>query len=85
MNRRAALIAMGTMVACMGGVAKAEPTDIAETNILTGGSTFTFQDWSAPTSYHFEASGIKDIIITRSDKEDIVIPFSEIIEALEGV
>ena len=81
MDRRNALRMMGTLVVCMAGV----PTVEAVTNDDSGVADMDW--WKAPigpTSYTFTAEGIKDIIIEKRDGGKIVIPFDDIVEALEA-
>lgn len=44
----------------------------------------TLNDWSnIPMSFNFTEEGIDDIIIERKNGKKIVIPFSELLDALE--
>lgn len=75
MNRRSALKAIGLLVAIVAGkpVGAAEQTD----GVL---SLLTYQ---YPIDYRFTASGIRNIIIERDGEKPLIIPFSDIVAALE--
>lgn len=75
-DRRKALKVLGTLVACLAGyvkTSKAAPPPY----LITGVSI-------PSNSYHFNADTIMSIVIERKGKKDLVVPFSEIVEALEG-
>jgi len=67
---------LGIIVACVGGEPKMD--DPGQSNLSTWAGVIT-----PPTSFHFLEDGIKDIIIFKKDGTKLIIPFSEIIEALE--
>ena len=77
MNRRNALKMLGVLVACLGGQAvptKARGDDSSE---------LTVDYLQGPYDYTFSAEGVRNIIIERKDKPDLVIPFKDIVKALE--
>lgn len=78
MKRRNALKLLGSLIVCLGGTAQAVEKDALK--ITTGDL-----DWwvPKPINYTFHAPGINNIIIERIDKPDIIVPFSEIIDALD--
>ena len=79
MERRKALKLMGALVACLGGTiiikpeSKLKAEDSAKVNL-----TYLAE----PQSYQFNESGIKNVIIIRTNGKKISIPFSEICDAL---
>jgi len=75
MKRRTALKTMGALVVCLGGhrVHADESTD----------ELFISASQSSPVDCFFSADEIKNLIIERKGKPDLVIPFSEIVSALE--
>ncbi len=81
MDRRTALKLMGVLVICLGGKVVYGKNDVTIDD--TGIGDIEVLDPFGPVDYHFGAEDIRDLIITRKDKQDIVIPFTEIIEALE--
>ena len=77
MERRNALKLVGALVVCFCGKAVA-------TNAYNSSSVTSFESWNiGPVDYVFRVDEIKNLIIERKEKQDLVIPFSEIIEALE--
>ncbi len=76
MDRRTALKFMGALVICLGGIAEAAEE-------ITSSKLYFHELDNPVLNYTFHADGIGDLIITQKDKQDIVIPFTEIIEALE--
>ena len=86
MNRRNALKLMGALVACIGGYSA--PAESSDLEALTGtakvdDSLLTINVKSEPVDYIFHVDTIKDIVFRRPDKPDLVIPFVDIIKALE--
>ena len=75
MDRRAALKAIGVLTICLGGSVVYE---------AKASESIASVDWNKPVDYCFSADGIKNLIIERKGKPDLVIPFSEIVKALEG-
>ena len=78
MNRRNALKMLGVLVACLGGQAvptKARGDDSSE---------LTVDYLQGPHDYIFSAEGVRNIVIERKDKPDLVIPFKDIVKALES-
>ena len=86
MNRRKALKLLGALVVMTGGTAiiKAEEKPVPELDMEDSGS-LVYSDWmiSKPLDYHIEAEGIGNIVIIKQDGENITIPFTKIIKALE--
>jgi hypothetical protein len=72
MNRRKALKIFGAIFVCLAGRPVARAGDRLGLN----------HDLSKPTDYVFCEQGIGNIIIERRNGAKIVIPFSEIVEAL---
>jgi len=78
MTRRNALKMFGALFVCLAGRATVEASEIKDGSMV-------FQDdlWSKPLTYTFSEKGIKEIVIEKSDGGRVVVPFSDIIEALE--
>jgi len=77
MDRRKALKIFGALFVCLAG----HPV-LANTNkdsLFLSDAVLGFE----PTSYTFSEAGIKDIIIERKNGKRIVVPFSDIVDALE--
>lgn len=73
MKRRNALKAIGVLLLCVGGRAEVE-AKMSEANLSS------WED--QPINYIFEEGSIKNLIIERKNGKDLIIPFSEIVEAL---
>ena len=68
---------LGVLVACIGGQVvptKARGDDSSE---------LTVDYLQGPYDYIFSAEGVRNIVIERKDKTDLVIPFKDIVKALE--
>lgn len=78
MTRRTALKALGTLLVCLAGK-NVMAEDKTQSNIIT-------DNWweNTPQSYVFQEKGISSIIIEKKDGSKLVVPFSEIVEALEA-
>ena len=85
MNRRNALKLLGALIVCIGGTATSvkgedygELVGEGELDITATNSIF-----SGPYDYNFSEEGIRNITIERKNKPDLVIPFKDIVKALE--
>jgi len=79
MNRETALKILGMLIICLGGDPIMKPKDY-----VTKDDFLCFSDLSSqPTDYIFEEEGMGNIIIKRKDGNKIIVPFSDIINALE--
>jgi len=79
MDRETALKILGTLIICLGGSPIMKPKD----NVTTDDALCFTDIFSQPTDYIFEEEGIGNIIIKRKDGNKIIVPFSDIINALE--
>lgn len=79
MTRRTALKLLGAMIVCLVGNPVASATDKK-----TYDSGHIKDDWrySKTLDYAFSEEGIGNIIIETKDGEKLIIPFSDIVEAL---
>ena len=77
MNRRNALKMLGVLVACIGGAVVPTKARSGDNNELT------IDYLAGPYDYRFSSEGIRNIVIERKDKTDLVIPFKDIVKALE--
>ena len=77
MERRKALKLMGALVACLGGTIIIKPE-----SKLKAEDSANLTYLAEPQSYQFNESGIKNVIIIRTNGKKISIPFSEICDAL---
>ena len=73
MNRRNALKMLGVLVAYLGGRAIATGEQENDGFSLSTG----------PYDFSFGEDGVRNIIIERKDKPNLVIPFKDIVKALE--
>jgi len=78
MDRRNALKIFGMLFVCLAGRPVLADTEKGD-NFLTSAATPFFE----PTNYHFSEKGMGNIIIERKNGKMIVIPFADIIEALD--
>ncbi len=77
MERRNALKILGAIVCCVGASA-------IKSHAQTGSlETYKLIDSSTPLDFIFDAESMGDIIIRQKDTPNIIIPFSEVIEALK--
>jgi len=78
MNRRNALKIFGTLVVCLAG------KSIIITDITRAGEKLDPPNiLMGPMDYSFTEKGIRNIIIEKIDGKKLIIPFSEIVKALE--
>ena len=78
MDRRNALKLFGALFVCLAG----HPVH-AEDLIVDSGTMKMSGDWlSRPTDYTFNEEGIGNIVIERKDGTRLIVPFSDIVEAL---
>lgn len=78
MTRRNALKLFGAFIACLTG------RTIVEASETKNGLVFFTDTWNQPTTYILSEAGIKEIIIEKKDGEKLVVPFSDIVEALSA-
>ncbi len=79
MNRRKALKIFGALFVVLAG----RPVE-AKQLAKSSEHLFDVSRWTQPVDYHFSEAGMGDIIIERKSGKKIVVPFSEICDALEG-
>lgn len=79
LDRRKALQLFGTMFVCL----VASKTSHGDTTL---DSAIRFSDTQTrPLNYHFIEAGIGDIIIEKKNGQELRVPFSEIVDALEEI
>lgn len=76
MTQTMALKLLGAMIICQAGETMAKEVDPNNSSLK-----FILPQ---KMNYVFYTDSIEDLIIKREKEEDIIIPFSEIVEALEG-
>ena len=84
MDRRNALKMLGVIVVCWGGRSVWADDISPETTAGDADGTIKYVDpFSGPKDFMFDGDSIRNIIISRKDKGDLVIPFKDIVKALE--
>jgi hypothetical protein len=76
MTRRKALKIFGALFVCLAGRTTVEAKEMTDVTLSN--------PWAQPTTYTFSEGGIKDIIIEKKDGSKLIVPFSDIVEALEA-
>ena len=78
MDRRKALKMFGTLFICLAG----HPV-ISSANAIDDELSL-FQLLNKPVDYHFSEEGMGNIIIECKDGTELIVPFSDIVEALKN-
>lgn len=78
MNRRKVLKIFGALFVCLAGKAKLQEESKVDCSIKFK------PGFLRPKSYTFYEEGIKEIIIEKKDGTSLIVPFSDIVKALES-